>query len=348
MHADFGAAPHNRCLCFCQISIVTMLDSSVALPASLTPSMRDVLRRMERAARTPMYQLGADGARAAYEAGAGVLEIPKQALPRVEDLLIPARDGAQLPARLYAPVTQDEAPDGLPVLLYLHGGGFTVGSVATHDPLCRQLAHLAGCMVVSLDYRLAPQFQFPVAHNDAWDALQWLAANATVLGADAGRIAVGGDSAGGTLSAACAIEACNAGLKLSLQLLIYPGTTAHQDTDSHRRYAHGLVLEEPSITWFFAQYIADPKDREDWRFAPLLAPDVDDVAPAWIGLAECDPLVDEGVEYADKLRMAGVPVELEIYKGVTHEFVKMGRVIAEARHAHRDMAQALRSAFGLN
>ena len=323
-----------------------MPDSSVALPASLTTSMRDVLRRMERAARTPMYQLGADAAKAAYEAGAGVLEIPKQALPRVEDLQIPARDGAQLPARLYAPVTRDEAPAaGLPVLLYLHGGGFTVGSVATHDQLCRQLAHLAGCMVVSLDYRLAPQFQFPVAHNDAWDALQWLAANAASLGADASRIAVGGDSAGGTLSAACAIEARNAGLKLALQLLIYPGTTAHQDTDSHRRYAHGLVLEEPSITWFFAQYIANPRDREDWRFAPLLAPDVDEVAPVWMGLAECDPLVDEGVAYADKLRMDSVAVELEIYRGVTHEFVKMGRALPEARQAHADMGAALRHAF---
>jgi acetyl esterase len=191
-----------------------------------------------------MYQLGAEAAKAAYEAGAGVLEIPRQALPRVEDLQIPARDGANLPARLYAPVTRDEAPAaGLPVLLYLHGGGFTVGSVATHDQLCRQLAHLAGCMVVSLDYRLAPQFQFPVAHDDAWDALQWLAAHAASLGADGSRMAVGGDSAGGTLAAACAIEARNTGLKLALQLLIYPGTTAHQDTDSHRRFAHGLVLK---------------------------------------------------------------------------------------------------------
>ncbi len=314
----------------------------------LTPSMRDVLRRMERAARTPMHQLGAAAAKAAYEAGAGVLEIPKQALARVEDLQIPARDGAQLPARLYAPLGRDEAPAaGLPVLLYLHGGGFTVGSVATHDQLCRQLAHLAGCMVISLDYRLAPEFQFPTAHNDAWDALRWLAAHGGEWGVDIRRIAVGGDSAGGTLAAACAIEARNIGLALALQLLIYPGTTAHQDTDSHRRYAHGLVLDEPAITWFFAQYIANPADREDWRFAPLLAADVDNVAPAWIGLAECDPLVDEGVEYADKLRMAGVPVELEIYKGVTHEFVKMGRVIAEARHAHAHMAAALRSAFGL-
>ena len=311
--------------------------------------MRDVLRRMERAARTPMYQLGAAGAKAAYEAGAGVLEIPAAPLARVEALQIPARDGYALPARLYAPVSRDDAvEEGLPVLLYLHGGGFTVGSVATHDQLCRQLAHLAGCMVVSLDYRLAPEFRFPVAHNDAWDALQWLAAHGEELGADASRIAIGGDSAGGTLSAYCAIEARDTGLPLALQLLIYPGTTAHQDTDSHRRYAHGFVLDEPAITWFFAQYLAHPEDREDWRFAPLLAPDVDGVAPAWIGLAECDPLVDEGVQYADKLRMAGVPVDLEIYKGVTHEFVKMGRVIAEARRAHADMAAALKSAFGLN
>ena len=278
-----------------------------------------------------------------------MLEIPAAPLARVEALQIPARDGYALPARLYAPVSRDDAvEEGLPVLLYLHGGGFTVGSVATHDQLCRQLAHLAGCMVVSLDYRLAPEFRFPVAHNDAWDALQWLAAHGEELGADASRIAIGGDSAGGTLSAYCAIEARDTGLPLALQLLIYPGTTAHQDTDSHRRYAHGFVLDEPAITWFFAQYLADPKDREDWRFAPLLAPDVDGVAPAWIGLAECDPLVDEGVQYADKLRMAGVPVDLEIYKGVTHEFVKIGRVIAEARRAHADMAAALKSAFGLN
>ena len=322
-----------------------MSDASIAL----TASMRDVLRRMERAARTPMHELGATAAKAAYEAGAGVLEIPSQPLARVEALQIPVRDGASLPARLYAPLARADAPAaGLPVLLYLHGGGFTVGSVATHDQLCRQLAHLAGCMVVSLDYRLAPEYQFPIAHNDSWDALQWLAAHAAELGADASRIAVGGDSAGGTLSAYCAIEARNAGLALALQLLIYPGTTAHQDTDSHRRYAHGFVLDEPAIIWFFAQYIANPQDREDWRFAPLLATDVDGVAPAWIGLAECDPLVDEGVEYADKLRMAGVPVDLEIYKGVTHEFIKMGRVIPEARKAHADMASALKTAFGLN
>src|SRR5690606_15397280 len=156
------------------------------------------------------------------------------------------------------------------------------------------------------------------------------------LGLDTTRMAVGGDSAGGTLAAACAVLARDAGLALQLQLLIYPGTCAHQDTDSHLRYDHGLVLERGAIHRFFAHSVRNAADRQDWRFAPLLAPDVDGVAPAFLCLAELDPLVDEGVQYADMLRMAGVPVALEIYKGVTHEFIKMGRVIPEARQAHAD------------
>lgn len=304
--------------------------------------MRDVLRRMARANRPHLHTLTPEQARAAYEAGAGVLEIASKALPRVEDIAIPARDGTQLHARLYAPSTAQP----LPVLLYLHGGGFTIGSVATHDTLCRELAFQAGCAVVSLDYRLAPEHKFPTAINDAWDALQWLHQQGQTLGLDSSCMAVGGDSAGGTLAAACALLARDAGLPLQLQLLIYPGTCAHQDTDSHLRYATGLVLEREGIHWFFNHYVRDAADREDWRFAPLLAPDVEGVAPAFFCLAELDPLVDEGVQYADMLRMAGVPVELEIYKGVTHEFVKMGRAIAEARQAHADMAAVLRAALG--
>ncbi|QNP61246.1 alpha/beta hydrolase [Paenacidovorax monticola] len=305
--------------------------------------MRSVIERMERAGRPPLHTLAPAQARAAYEAGAGVLEIPKAAMARVEDLTVPARDGQALPARLYAPTDGT----GLPLLLYLHGGGFTIGSVATHDVLCRELARLAGCMVVSLDYRLAPEHKFPTAHDDAWDALQWLAQNAARLGADPARLAVGGDSAGGTLAAASAILARDAGLPLSLQLLFYPGCAAHQDTPSHATYAHGLVLEGPAISWFFANYVTTRAEREDWRFAPLHASDVDGVASAWVGLAECDPLVDEGVMYADMLRAAGVAVDLEIYRGVTHEFIKMGRAIPEARQAHADAARALRLAFGM-
>ena len=301
--------------------------------------MRSVLERMARAGYSPIYTQAPGEAKAAYEAGSGVLEVPKDGLARVQDFEIPARDGQRLPARLYAP-----RPDALPVLLYFHGGGFTIGSIASHDVLCRQLSRLSGCAVVSLGYRLAPEHRFPVAVNDAWDATQWLAAHASELGLDGSRLAVGGDSAGGTLAAVCAILARDAGLPLALQLLFYPGVAPTQEAASHRRFGHGLVLEQPHIDWFFDQYI-ERGERADWRFAPLNAPDVEGVAPAWFGLAECDPLVDDGLAYADKLRAAGVAVDLEIYRGVTHEFIKMGRALPEARQAHADAARALAGAL---
>ena len=305
------------------------------LAPPLTVKMAGVIERMARAHQAPYYTLTPAQAKAAYEKGAGVLEVPKPQLARVEDFAVPARDGHALPARLYAP-----SQARLPVLLFFHGGGFTVGSIATHDVLCRELCRLSGCAVVSLDYRLAPEHRFPQAVHDAWDAVQWLAAQGSRLGLDPARLALGGDSAGGTLAAVCAVLARDADLPVALQLLFYPGTAARQDLPSHEHFREGLLLDATLIDYFFCQYI-DLADRDDWRFAPLNAPDVEGVAPAWIGLAECDPLVDEGVAYADKLRMAGVPVELEIYRGMVHEFVKMGRAIPEARVAHRDAARAL-------
>ena len=315
----------------------------------LSPAMRGLIDRIARAGHVPMHALSPDQAKAAYAAGAGVVDIPSHKLARVEDLVIPARDGADLPARLYAPASEQ----ALPVLLYLHGGGFTVGNIATHEPLCRHLAHLARCAVVSLDYRLAPEWKFPTAVHDAWDSLAWLRDKATSLGLDGTRIAVGGDSAGGTLAAVTAIAARDAGWPLALQLLFYPGTAGHQNTPSHKTFAHGFILEEPHITYFFSHYLRNPQDRDDWRFAPLdgvdetgQVRDLDGVAPAWIGLAECDSLTDEGVMYADRLRMAGVPVGLEIYAGVVHGFIQFGRAIPTALTAHNDAARALRHAFG--
>lgn len=309
--------------------------------AELTPTMRSVVERMARAQHTPLWEMTVEQARQAYGIGAGVLEIAKPALARVEDLHIPARDGFQIPARLYA-ASWDPLQ---PVLLFTHGGGFTIGSVDTHDTLCRELAHQAGCMVVSVDYRLAPEHRFPTASNDAWDALQWLVAEGMALGADTGRVAVGGDSAGGTLAAVNAILARDAGIDLALQLLIYPGCAAHQDTPSHARYSEGPILTKPMISWMFSHYLRSLADREDWRFAPLLAPDLRGLAPASIHLAQCDSLVDEGVMYADRLRAAGIEVDLHTYAGVAHEFVKMGRALKEARACHAQMAQALRAAF---
>ncbi|HEY0825497.1 MAG TPA: alpha/beta hydrolase [Ramlibacter sp.] len=301
--------------------------------------MRSVLERMARAGHVPLYRLAPRQARAAYEAGAGVLEVPRSELARVEDLSVPTSDGAAVPARLYAPSAQ-----ALPVLVYFHGGGFTIGSIASHDTLCRTLAALSGCAVVSVGYRLAPEHRFPTACDDAWDAVQWVAREGRALGVQGARLAVGGDSAGGTLATVCATLGRDAGLPVALQLLFYPGCAARPAAPSHRRYHQGLVLEQAHIEYFFGQYIAGT-DREDWRFAPLNTDDVEGVAPAWFGLAECDPLVDDGLAYADKLRAAGVAVQLEIYRGVTHEFIKMGRALPEARQAHADAAAALRQAL---
>jgi len=304
--------------------------------------MRDLLHRIRKANRPPLHTLGAFEARRLYESAAEVLEPPRASLPRVETLALPVGPGIERPARLYAP--QPREAGVLPVLLYLHGGGFTVGSLDTHDSLCRQIARRSGVAVVALDYRLAPEHRFPAALEDSWGALQWLARHADTLGLDGTRLAVGGDSAGGTLAAVVALMARDAALPLALQVLITPGTTAHADTASHARYAEGFLLEKAGIDWFFDQYI-DHAERTDWRFAPLLAEDHADLAPAWIGLAECDPLVDEGVAYADALRMAGVPVALELYKGVTHDFIKLGRVLPEAALAQQAIAEALHVAL---
>ena len=301
--------------------------------------MAGLLANIRRAERPAFETQGVAEARASYTAGAEVLEPPRAALARVEPVQVPANDGALLDARLYAP-----SNDVLPVLLYLHGGGFTIGNLETHDSLCRQIALRSEAAVLALDYRLAPEHRFPCAVDDSWAALRWLAAHAGELGLDAARLAVGGDSAGGTLAAVTAIHARDIGVPLCLQLLITPGTTAHADTPSHREFAHGYLLEAETIAWFFDQYIAH-EQRRDWRFAPLEADDVDDVAPACVVLAECDPLVDEGIAYADKLRAAGVAVELDLVRGVTHDFIKMGRVLPEAAASQALIGTALKAAF---
>lgn len=298
------------------------------MTSRLTPAMRELLARMGRRRGPALHELSPAEARQAYASMAEVLDLARAPLARVEDLQIPC--GAHVcAARLFAP-----SHEVLPLLLYLHGGGFVIGSPDTHDSLCRQLALRAGVAVLSLDYRLAPEHRFPAALDDVWAALEWLidGGGADALGLDSTRIAVGGDSAGATLSAATALWARDRHLPLAAQLLITPGTTAHADTESHRRYANGFLIERELILWFFDQYI-DRSQRHDWRFAPLEAEHLDGVAPACFVLAECDPLVDEGLAYADRLRMAGVHVELELFRGVTHDFIKLGRAIPEAESA---------------
>ncbi len=304
----------------------------------LSPAMAGLLDRIRRANYAPFHTMTPAQARAAYLAGAEVLDLPRAALPRVQDIQLPGGDGQPRPARLYAP-----SREPLPVLLYLHGGGFVIGGIETHDSLCRQLALRSGVAVVSLDYRLAPEHPFPAAVEDSWAAMKALTASPQHLDLRAGPIAVGGDSAGGTLAAVCALQARDIGLPLALQLLITPGTAAHAETPSHKLFANGFLLEAAGIDWFF-DHTLPRSQRSDWRFAPLLA-EVDGVAPAYVLLAECDPLVDEGLAYADRLRAAGVPVQLDLVRGVTHDFLKMGRALKVAVQAQQDLAAALRQAL---
>jgi len=305
----------------------------------LTPRMQGLLERIQRAGRPPLHALSPTQARAAYEAAAEILDLPRAPLRRVLDFHLSALDGTPLPARLYS-----DSPQPTPAMLYLHGGGFVIGSLETHDSLCRQLALRSGAAVVALDYRLAPQHRFPTAVDDAWAALRWLHDHAADLKLDGTRLAVGGDSAGGTLAAVCALRARDLGLRLALQLLITPGTSAHGDTASRRLFANGFLLDVATIDWFFEHYI-DHAHRPDWRFAPLNHDDVAGVAPACVILAECDPLVDEGLAYADRLRAAGVPVSLELYRGMTHDFIKMGRVLKESADALQAASDAMKGAW---
>jgi acetyl esterase len=304
--------------------------------------MAGLLARIRRAGAPSLHSLSPAEARRLYAAAAEVLDLPRAALPRVEALSLPAADGTPLPARLYAPQAAADGP--LPALLYLHGGGFVIGGLQTHDSLCRQLALRSGGAVVALDYRLAPEHPFPTAVDDAWAGLLALRAQAHMLGLDARRLAVGGDSAGGTLATVCAIHARDEGLPLALQLLITPGTAAHDRWPSRRLFGDGFLLDAITIEWFFAHYMQGA-NRHDWRFAPLEAPDLEGLAPAAVILAECDPLVDEGLAYADRLRAAGVPVQLDLLRGVTHDFIKMGRALKAADSALAFAAQALKDAW---
>jgi len=314
----------------------------------LNPKIEQILEMIARAQRPPMHQLSPQAARLSYEKSAQILDLDPAPMHHVEDMAVPVRDGATIRARLYQPVEPNRF-NGAPALVFYHGGGFTVGSVDTHDALCRMFASQAECQVLSVDYRLAPEFRFPVAVYDAFDALQWLYGNADTLGIAPSRIALGGDSAGGTLAAVCAALARDAQIPLALQLLIYPGTSAHQRSASHQRLGDGYLLSAQTIQWFFNLYLSQAGDREDWRFAPLDgqrdAPAFERLAPAWIAVAEFDPLHDEGVAYAHKLREAGNSVELVDYPGMIHEFFKMRRYVPEVSAAHADAVAALRRAF---
>ena len=266
------------------------------------------------------------------EAGAG----PAQPVARVEDRELDTNAGP-LWARCYAP-SADARP--LPVIAYLHGGGWVFMGIDTHDRICRRLANATGALVVSIDYHLAPEHPFPTALDDCEGAVARLAEHAGALGGDPGRLAVAGDSAGGNLAAAVALRARTAGPALAAQVLVYPVTDAGQDTRSYRDFATGYLLTAEDMAFFWECYLGPDGDPRDAFAAPLQAADLSGLPPALVLTGEYDPLRDEGEAYASRLDGFDVPVECHRYDGVTHGFLGMDALVAAA-----DQAMARIAAF---
>lgn len=266
-----------------------------------------------------------------------------EAVASAEDLQIPRRDfeGDALAARLYRPAASSPG-QVLPVILWLHGGGWTLGDLAGYDAWCRALANSSGRAVLALEYRLAPEFRFPAGVDDAWFALRWLAREAGLLGLDPARIAVAGDSAGGTLAAVLALMARDAGgPAIDHQVLIYPACDMTQETVSAGKYGAGHFLECETMAWFAGQYFGSEIEKSDWRASPARAARHAAVAPALIINAECDPLADDGARYAELLRGAGVAVRHVAFAGMVHGFVTLFSLFEETRRALDEIATAL-------
>jgi acetyl esterase len=265
---------------------------------------------------------------------------PPIPMVRVEDLEIPGQ-GGQIPARLYVP---GSLPGGAPapLLVYFHGGGWVIGDLETHDGVCRFLAAAAGVAVLAVDYRLAPEHPFPAAVEDAWAGFAWASANATAMGIDPTRIAVGGDSAGGNLAAGVSLLARTGGGPMpALQLLIYPPTDSAADLPSRRLFAEGFLLTKGDMDAFEHHYLP-PGTATDPRASILLAPDLSGLPPAYVATAGFDPLRDEGEAYALRMREAGVRVALRRHPGLVHSFVNLTAISRTSRGAMLEAAGALR------
>jgi acetyl esterase len=261
----------------------------------------------------------------------------------VRDLAIPGPAGP-IPVRVYTPGAASAGPR--PGLVYFHGGGFVICDLDSHDAVCRSLANAAGCVIVSVDYRLAPDHRFPAAPEDCYAATRHVAERAAEFGVDADRLAVGGDSAGGNLAAVVALMARDrGGPDLRFQLLVYPMAGRDFEAESFRANGEGYLLTGGMLRWFWDLYLRDESDAANPWAVPLGAPDLSGLPAALVITAEYDPLRDDGEAYAARLQEAGVAVSLTRYDGMIHGFWSMGETIARSREAIREAAAALGSAW---
>jgi acetyl esterase len=289
----------------------------------------------------PLYEMTVADARAADLASIKAARGAPTPVESVTGLRIPGADG-ELDARLYRPAG---GGGPLPVVLYFFGGGWTLGNLDTCDEVCRRLCAGAGCLVMSVGYRLAPEHPFPAAPLDCYAAVKWAAKHVDGYGGDPSRLAVAGDSAGGNLAAAVTLQARDGGPSLTCQVLVYPNTCYGLETASMRENTNPALFNRRSVAWYWGHYLARPEDGADPLASPLRAGDLSGLPPALVITAEHDPLRDEGEQYADRLAQAGVPVTRQRYEGMVHGFFTATGILKAARDATDHVTSYLRTAF---
>lgn len=309
---------------------------------TLDPEIEWVLGLNAKADLPLLHTLTPQEARAQYEAVANKLDLPIVPMSMITERAI-GRQSLYVKSRLYVP---EETKSADPMLIWFHGGGWTIGSLETHDRVCRGLAAQGGCRVLSVNYRLAPEHPFPSAVEDALAVFHTVMSAPKTFGADPKRIAVGGDSAGGNLAAVLCHEAKAAGDPMPcLQMLIYPSVDIVGDYDSKERCKEGYLLTEEMTRWFVNHYLPNTKDRVDPRAAPLYYEDFTGLPQTHIQTAGYDPLQDEAAAYADKLRQAGVQVDHRHYPGLIHGYFNMAGSVKAAKVGFNRAASVLRQAF---
>jgi acetyl esterase len=313
------------------------------MPVTLDPDAAAVFNAFQEAGQPPFESVSPTEARELYLQGGPVTNPEPPELKSVQPLSIPSPTGS-IPARIYTPTKLRQADGPAPCLVFFHGGGWVIGDLDSHDVVCRKLADEGQLILISVDYRLAPEHKFPAAVDDAITATKWIGGHAKQLGIDASRLTVGGDSAGGNLAAVVAISARDGnGPAIAGQVLIYPATDFAMTHPSHREPETSLLLTHTAIRWFRDHYLNGPSDIDDWRASPARASTLAGLAPAYVLTAGADPLRDEGDDYAKRLKEAGVPVTYRTFPGQFHGFFTMGKLLQQANLAAAEIGVWLKA-----